>query len=87
MDKFKIKDSEMTEIFRVNSKYFDLTAKKKLEVLLLMDEWVKTELKKLKNTSSNSDYAKCGEDILMLLTSGGEIERERIDAILKKHFA
>ena len=58
MDKFKIKDSEKTEIFRVNSKYFDLTDKKKLEVLLLMDEWVKTELKKLQKTSSDSDYAK-----------------------------
>ena len=44
--------------------------------------WLET---KLQNTSSNSDYAKCREDILILLTSGGEIERERIDAILKKH--
>ena len=59
MDKFKIKDSENPEIFRVNSKYFYLTDKKKLEVLLLMDEWVKTELGKLQNTPSNSDYAKC----------------------------
>ena len=60
MDKFEIKDSEMTEIFRVNSKYFDLTDKEKLKGLLLMDDWVKTEIKKLKNTSANSDYARCG---------------------------
>ena len=45
------------------------------------------DIKHLLERSDNNDYAKCREDILMLLTSGGEIEREQIDTILKKHFA
>ena len=49
------------------------------------DNRIKQLETELQNTPSNSDYAKCREDILILLTSGGEIEQERIDAILKKH--
>ena len=85
MDKFKIKDSEKTEIFRVNSKYFDLTDKEKLEVLLPMDEWVKTELKKLKNTPSNSDYAKLAKWVHDCVSFGGTVEQ--VEDYLRKNFA
>lgn len=49
--------------------------------------WLEAKVKQLQNVSSNSDYAKCRKDIIKLLTSGGEIDEQEIDEVLKKHFA